>query len=59
MWKTLLLITITLFLGLSQATVYQVTSNIGSQAPLDDLAAGDVVEIHYKATPYREKYEFC
>ena len=46
--------------GLAQATVYNVgpgqTYTNVNDVPWESLAAGDTVNIHYRATPYKEKF---
>ena len=49
--------------GLAQADIYnvgpgQTYASIGA-APLATLQPGDTVRIHYRSTPYKEKWVIC
>ena len=62
-YSTLTVVLCLTFTNLSHATIYdvgpgQTYSSIGA-TPLATLQPGDTVRIHYRATPYKEKWVIC
>src|SRR5258705_3381149 len=59
-WRGLLTVLLVLVATAAHATLYEVgpgkpLANIGD-VPWESLAAGDTVNIYWRATPYREKW---